>query len=418
MITVVVILLLAYSLTLLGLSRRRRADDLPASGDIRYVFLIPCLNEERVLGGTLDSLVPLLSGDDLVLVIDDGSDDRTAEIAEQHPSPRVHLLRRELPNARLGKGNALNHAVRYLQESGKLGAARPDHVVIAVFDADGRISAEALSAVAGHFRDPRLGAVQIGVAMRNASTNLLARLQDMEFAVFTEIFQRARERIGSVGLGGNGQFVRLAALQSLGEDPWSDCLTEDLDLGLRLLLTGWRNTYCPTVAVHQQAVTDVPRWLKQRTRWFQGHLTCWRLLPALLRSDLPAKACSDIALYLTLPIAVLLVPVAILPIWIAFGELFVTQPGYAIHLLVEHHGLPIVLVYVLCFGPAYATAYVYWLTGRVSFWRAIVLAHLFELYSHLWLISGWRAIGRLLRRKSNWDKTARVAEPAAALTME
>jgi hypothetical protein len=43
-----------------------------------------------------------------------------------------------------------------------------------------------------------------------------------------------------------------------------------------------------------------------------------------------------------------------------------------------------------------------------------VLAHLFELYSYLWLVSGWTAIGRIARRKRGWDKTARVAEPAKA----
>ena len=65
------------------------------------------------------------------------------------------------------------------------------------------------------FRDPKTGAVQVGVQMRNAETNLLARLQDFEFVVFAEIFQRARERLGR-GARGNGQFVRRSALRSLG----------------------------------------------------------------------------------------------------------------------------------------------------------------------------------------------------------
>ena len=63
---------------------------------------------------------------------------------------------------------------------------------------------------------------------------------------FTEIFQRGRQRVGSVGLGGNGQFTRLTALQSLATAPWTDCLTEDLDLGIRLLCRGWVNDFCPT----------------------------------------------------------------------------------------------------------------------------------------------------------------------------
>jgi 1,2-diacylglycerol 3-beta-glucosyltransferase len=413
MTSIAVFLSLSYMAMLFTLSRRRRPADLPAPADIQFAFVIPCLNEERVIGATIDNLVPLLRGDDLVLVIDDASDDETPNIVLNHPSPRVHLLRRELPNARQGKGHALNAAVQHLQSSGLLTRTN-DEVVIAVFDADGRISPQALPSVAGYFRDPRQGAVQIGVTIRNAQTNLLARLQDMEFTVFTEIFQRARQHIGSVGLGGNGQFVRLSALETLGAEPWTDCLTEDLDLGLRLLLNGWRNAYCPVVAVDQQAVTEIPRWLRQRTRWFQGHLQCWQLIVPVLRSStLKAKAASDICWYLILPVAVLMIPVAILPIWIALALSFVAAPGQVAHLLLQNHGMPLILAYLLCFGLAYPYAFCYWLRGRMPFFRALALAHLFELYSHLWLISGWWAVGRTLRRRRSWDKTARVAETAA-----
>ncbi len=115
--------------------------------------------------------------------------------------------------------------------------------------------------------------------MYNAKEKLLARMQDFEFVTFTEIFQRARQHIGSVGLGGNGQFNRLSALQSLGLAPWTHCLTEDLDLGIQLLTRGWQNCYCPTTHVSQQAVVELRRLVRQRARWFQGNLQCWRAHP-------------------------------------------------------------------------------------------------------------------------------------------
>ena len=414
MAQLLVIVSLTYVVVLFTLSRRQRPDVLPAPADIVFAFVIPCLNEEAVIAATLDNLVPLLRDDDLVLVVDDGSDDRTAALVRAHPSARVHLLRRELPLARQGKGDALNAAILHLRGSELLAGRVPEEVVVAVFDADGRLAPEALVAVAGYFRDPKMGAVQIGVEMRNASTNVLARLQDMEFTVFTEVFQRARQLIGSVGLGGNGQFVRLAALDSLGAAPWTDCLTEDLDLGVRLLLAGWRNSYCPTVCVDQQAVTELRRWLRQRARWFQGHLQCWRLIPAILRSSLRARPASDIVWYLTLPVAVLLIPIAVLPLTIALMLQAIAAPGQTLALLGAHHGMVLVLAYLLCFGPAYPYAYVYWLRGRTGLFRSILLAHAFELYSHLWLIAGWMALVRIVRRKRGWDKTARVLEAPAS----
>jgi 1,2-diacylglycerol 3-beta-glucosyltransferase len=189
---IVVLISLAYLVNLFVLSRRRRPELLPAPDGLFTVFVIPCLNEETVIGATLDSLLDLPGDDYAVLVVDDGSTDGTAEIVRGYVGDRVDLFQRDLPDAQKGKGAALNAACRALAASRLLQGRRPEDVVVAVFDADGRIEREALSAVAGYFRDPRAGAVQIGVEMRNAHANLLARMQDMEFCVFTEIFQRAR----------------------------------------------------------------------------------------------------------------------------------------------------------------------------------------------------------------------------------
>jgi 1,2-diacylglycerol 3-beta-glucosyltransferase len=413
MAQIAVMLTLLYVVHLFALSRRRRPELLPAPDDLLYAFVIPCLNEEAVIGGTLESLLAL-DGNNVILVVDDGSDDRTGEIAASYDPSRVQVLRRELPNARNGKGHALNAAIRSLRSSELIGGRPHDKVIVSVFDADGRIGHEALDGVGSYFRDPLSGAVQIGVEMRNASTNLLARLQDMEFTVFTEIFQRARARLGSVGLGGNGQFVRLTALESLGDDPWTECLTEDLDLGVRLIVKGWRNHYCPTVAVNQQAVTSVRRWLRQRARWFQGHLQCLRLLPTIVRSPIPMRSVTDMVWYLTLPIAVLLTPIAGLPVLATVIVLAATSPLDVARFAFADHGIPLLAVYVLAFGQSYLAAYVYWMRGRVPLWRAILLAHVFEVYSHLWLVAGWWAVWNVARRKRSWAKTDRVAETEPA----
>jgi len=409
---IAVLLTLLYVVHLFALSRRRRPDLLPAPEGLLYAFVIPCLNEEAVIGSTVGSLLAL-DGDHVILVVDDGSDDRTGEIAGSYDPSRVQVLRRELPNARNGKGHALNAAIRQLRSSELIAGRSHDSVIVSVFDADGRIGPEALDGVGSYFRDPHSGAVQIGVEMRNADTNLLARLQDMEFTVFTEIFQRARARLGSVGLGGNGQFVRLTALESLGDDPWTECLTEDLDLGVRLIVKGWKNHYCPTVAVNQQAVTSVRRWLRQRARWFQGHLQCLRLLPTIVRSPLKMKSVTDMVWYLTLPIAVLLTPIAGLPVLATMAVFVVLDPVDAARIAFANHGVPLFALYVVSFGQSYLSAYVYWMRGRVGLGRAILLAHAFEIYTHLWLIAGWWAVWNMLRRKRGWAKTDRVAEPAA-----
>ena len=51
---------------------------------------------------------------------------------------------------------------------------------------------------------------------------------------------------------------------------------------------GWHIRFCRTTSVTQQGVRTVRAWLRQRTRWAQGHYQCWDHIPKLLtRGDVP-----------------------------------------------------------------------------------------------------------------------------------
>src|SRR5437763_10850607 len=110
-------------------SRRRPPVTLDAPAELFFVVMIPCLNEELVIGASLDRLASIPGDNVAVLVIDDGSDDATASIVRAHVRDRVWLLRREPPNARQGKGEALNAAYRHLLSSELLSGRRPEDVV-------------------------------------------------------------------------------------------------------------------------------------------------------------------------------------------------------------------------------------------------------------------------------------------------
>lgn len=413
LLSLVVLFSMSYTLALFVASRRRRQQPTRASDNLWFVFIVPCLNEELVIANSLNRLLALPSRNFAVLVVDDGSDDTTAEIVQTYDPNRVWLLRRTFPNARLGKGEALNAAAAYLEASGRLGDRSADDVVVAVLDADGRIEPNALFEVAPYFQDPRAGAVQIGVRMYNASERLLARLQDFEFVTFTEIFQRGRQRLGSVGLGGNGQFVRLSALQSLGAAPWTDCLTEDLDLGLCLLAGGWINNFCPTTHVSQQAVTNLRRLLRQRSRWFQGHLQCWSRIPMVLRARLPGRATFDLTQHLLSPALVLMMSLPIAAFVITLVLATVYNPRGTVEALTGRGGVLLLLWYLTSFGLAPFYGFVYWLRDRsTGLLRSVLYAHLFSLYTYIWLPAGWMAVGRIVTGRRSWAKTARTVDAA------
>ncbi|MEU4211525.1 glycosyltransferase [Streptomyces sp. NPDC026206] len=398
-----------YNSTLFVLSRRRVRRDRGPRAERLYIFLLACLNEEKVLAESLARITALPAGNFMALVIDDASDDRTAAIARAADPDRVRLLQRHLPNARKGKGAALNDGIRHLRESGLLDGRDPSDVIVCVVDADGRLDPHVVQAVDPYFDDPRTGATQVGVRMYNRHLGLLARLQDMEFVIYGDIFQSARRYFGSVGMGGNGQFMRLSALDTLsgesGRGPWSDSLTEDLDLGVRLIARGWTNQHCTTAAVSQQAVLDVRRLVRQRSRWFQGHLQSAGLVPLILR-DVPTKAAVDLLYHLSSPVLILLT--SLLPL-----SFLVAMAGTVIGSIQAGHPLisPMWILgpYVLSFTAAYGYGWVYSRRERgLGLVRAILLSHLFVLYGYIWFAAGWWGLWRMLTGKQTWLKTART----------
>jgi 1,2-diacylglycerol 3-beta-glucosyltransferase len=378
--------------------------------DLFFVFMMPCLNEEKVLLNSLQRLLSIPGEDFVVLVIDDGSDDNTVQAVSGILGERVWLLSRKPPHAREGKGEALNAGVRYLTGSGHLTGRDPDNVIVVVVDADGRLDPQSIEEVRPYFANPTIGAVQIGVRINNREQSRLARMQDMEFVIYTEVFQRGRRHLGSVGLGGNGQFMRLSAMMSLGASPWTRSLTDDLDLGVRLIAAGWRNEYCSTVAVHQQGVVELRRLIRQRSRWFQGHLQSWKLIPLVLRSA-PRRARADLLYHLSSP--------AILLVASLLSASFLLSMVNSVILAAEGQnpfGWWIASTYALTFGPALAFSFVYWLRERrsgVGLFRTAMFAHMYVCYGMMWYASGWWAVGRTLRGRTGWAKTDRVAEAPA-----
>jgi cellulose synthase/poly-beta-1,6-N-acetylglucosamine synthase-like glycosyltransferase len=132
----------------------------------------------------------------------------------------------------------------------------------------------------------------------------LTWLQDVEFSVYGYLFQAGRDDWGTAGMGGNGQFNRLSALDRIADaaGPWRDRLTEDQDLGLRLIAAGWRGRQELRATVDQQGLARPRRLLNQRTRWSQGNLQAMGLVPDIWRAPFGFGARIEMLLYLLMPV--------------------------------------------------------------------------------------------------------------------
>ncbi len=216
-------------------------------------------------------------------------------------------------------------------------------------------------------------------------------------------------------MGGNGQFNRLSALDDIatGDGPWRDRLTEDQDLGLRLISRGWEGRQELRASVDQQGVPSLMRLFRQRTRWSQGNLEALRLAPAVLRAPFSIGAVFELMIYLFSPVWQAIVGVAVV---VAIGCW-----ALGIADIWDGNWWELVYFYALAFGgtilgcvaPYRARGWKGWVTG-------FFVAQGYAFYT--WLL--WpvlvRSAWRMATAQSSWAKTDRVpidppAEPEQEL---
>jgi 1,2-diacylglycerol 3-beta-glucosyltransferase len=206
-----------------------------------------------------------------VWLIDDHSTDGTSDRMDALAAEYEHLqVVHRSADAVGGKSGALNEV--WPQTRGSL---------LLVFDADAQVSSDCLRQLVPMFYQSSIGAVQLRKAIANDTQNFWTRSQVAEMA-FDAYCQLKRVTDGGIGeLRGNGQCVRRAALESCGG--WNEeTITDDLDLTLKLHLTGWDIAHMMRPVVWEEGVVNaIPLW-HQRNRWAEGgyqrYLDYWQLL--------------------------------------------------------------------------------------------------------------------------------------------
>ena len=244
----------------------------PTDGPAKLPFVsivMPARNEEAVIVAGVASLRALryagAGGGPRyeVVVVDDGSTDRTEERAREAAEGATHVTvrRREPGDGPRTKGAALAWAHQHLRGE-----------VIAAIDADSLVDPSFLErAMRAWRRDPRADALQVSREPRNASVSWLTRAQAEEQLMDMTSQCGRWSTDGTAELRGNGMFVRREALEAVGG--WNPAaLTEDLDLSTRLEAVGRHVALAPEVAVTEEAVEALgPLW-RQRVRWAEGSL--------------------------------------------------------------------------------------------------------------------------------------------------
>jgi cellulose synthase/poly-beta-1,6-N-acetylglucosamine synthase-like glycosyltransferase len=227
-----------------------------------FSLILPVKNERSVIDRVLSAFVDLNYPSDRfeVVVVDDGSTDGTTKFCEEFVSKHSNFrfLHRDFSS---GKACALNY-----------GFANSQGDVLAIFDADNVPEKDTLLIAAAHFRDKSVAALQGRIHSINSNQNMLTKFISYEDSVWCEAFLRGKEKLGLfVHLRGCCQFIRRGVLEQVGGFDES-IMAEDIEISARLVERGHRIKYTSDIRTWQETPSTLKDFLKQRTRWFRGHM--------------------------------------------------------------------------------------------------------------------------------------------------
>jgi peptidoglycan-N-acetylglucosamine deacetylase len=224
----------------------------------RVSVLIPAYNEEAVIEATVRAALASDYPEIEVIVVDDGSIDRTAEIVREDfgRDPRVRLLLQ----SNHGKPSALNNG---------LGEATGEIVVS--IDADTIVDAKAIRLLIRHFANPNVGAVAGNVKVMNRN-RWLTRWQALEYITSQNLEKRAFDLLNCIPVvpGAVGAW-RADLLRSNGGFS-GDTVAEDTDLTLTIRREGWKIRYDEHAIGRTEVPDTVDALVRQRFRWTFGTL--------------------------------------------------------------------------------------------------------------------------------------------------
>lgn len=209
----------------------------------KVTIVVPTYNAERTIGPLLDSLLKLDYPDYEVVVVNDGSRDRTKALVEQYP---VRII--DQPNR--GASAARDAGLR--AASGE---------IVAYVDSDVTVEPDWLRKLVAPFADSSLvgGTTGRTVFLRNETCSSWMRSLDIERR------NARRKEYTRLANGPNCAFRRNLLLELGGFDPrWYHA--EDTEVSYRVWQRGFRIRYVSDAVVHHVPEEDWRDFLRKRYR--------------------------------------------------------------------------------------------------------------------------------------------------------
>jgi cellulose synthase/poly-beta-1,6-N-acetylglucosamine synthase-like glycosyltransferase len=291
---------------------------------------LPLYNERYVTERLIEECLKIEYPKELlqIQVLDDSTDDTSAfaeGLVERYRTIGYPIEYHHRSNRHGYKAGALQEGLK--TATGEL---------VAVFDADFCPPADFLMRTVHYFADPKVGVVQTRWSYINRGYNFLTEVEAMLLDGHFILEHGARSRAGYFfNFNGTAGMLRVTMIQDAGG--WQhDTLTEDSDLSYRAQLKGWRFVYLPGLDCPSELPVEMHGFQVQQSRWAKG-LTqvAKKLLPAILKADVPKRVKAEAFMHLTpnisyplmIVISALMLPVMIVRFYMGVWQMvFIDLP--------------------------------------------------------------------------------------------
>jgi poly-beta-1,6-N-acetyl-D-glucosamine synthase len=228
-------------------------------------LIIPAWNEEVGIISTLESVMRSTYHHLEVVVVNDGSTDKTDDKVKQFirenqqkmQKTGISILYEYKKNE--GKAKALNRGINI--SSGE---------IIITIDADCIIKENTIRNFVKRFRDPKVMCVCGNVVIGNTQT-ILGIVQFFEF-LFSFYLKKLDSLMNTIYIvGGAAAAYRRTVFDQCGFFS-ENCITEDIDLSIRIQNMGMKIEFAADALVYTEGASDLKGLLRQRLRWKRGRL--------------------------------------------------------------------------------------------------------------------------------------------------
>jgi cellulose synthase/poly-beta-1,6-N-acetylglucosamine synthase-like glycosyltransferase len=255
--TSIYIELIAITFYILGYNSDKKKKKLLFSDDElpKVSVIIPAYNEEKSIARTIESIIAsdYPKNKFEIIVVDDGSKDKTLEIAKKYKSKIVKIFTKK--NG--GKGTALNFALKKVTGE-----------IIFSMDADTFAAPRSVREMTRYFKNPEVMSVSPSMLIYQPK-GPLQRIQQAEY-LFGLFIRKAFSSVNAIHVtpGAFSAYRKTFFDKYGGYDEKN--ITEDLEMSLRIQYMGYNIEYSPESPAYTIAPNKFKPLLIQRRRWYTG----------------------------------------------------------------------------------------------------------------------------------------------------